>query len=1272
MSEPASEESSSPSAPSESTILAREAKDELTPLEDDVTMGAAAASSGADFSSSYSNPPASVTGDESIANSSKASSTGHQRNVSWGDPSVHLMSSSQPAAACSSGNSNAEEPASSTTAPTSPSKQEQAPGISPHDKPPLAPSYLKPLTKAPRQESTTSQHSQSTDIRSADEAAAEELLRVSTPFRIRPRLNSASYWSANGGGSMITIDMVRQQTPRETEAETYILQALEERDPTYARPRANTDLSSNSGIFSHVPDSAIDSLTQNGSKVVAPKSPGSVSTKSQHSELSGGNNTTDDDDNGEGNMVVDGEGDDDVSSMGTPRTVNTRMSPTRMTGSKNASMHSRGNRHRRSKTLEEKLVDLTAAMDLYQTVHLSPHHTQDFYAEETMPWEASLPSIDEAIIPQAVPGSAGAFQQNAGLLYRRNKAPTPAPAIITKVPSSDTTSSDDGDYIVETSRMPSERSQGNRSSSSKKDDDLSRISEGDADEELGVSSPSDNKAPELLKKKLKKEYGYKITLFREFSDFFSPQRHSLVKFIKYFILCAVIPLVGVAAILFYLGGNPPVGILENGGKPVNGTLINTDGDPVNPKTASISWWLLFILRQLVLGSLAKATEFFFIDFLSIRSQFSVKLIGPWLTLFIMQSRGWPFLISAWGIYDLCLLSGANPKFSSHWMFYQDFIELFSPVNPSGNVMDNDWYFRVVIIAIVLGLVVTIKRFWLGLYLGRQTYVQYSARLTSVMKDILLITQVASLARKFERQNTIIRQQQDELGSREIPEALKASEKKMEELFDTLIPDESSVEGQTTINTKSVETGSQKGDGYDPSRIIDPEDRHPLTGSLAPAQKAKITHLLGAWEEPKVAESVTQEAVSVNSVLQFRRALAYLRTPVPFSNAFGLADTRETCIENAQEVYQRLLTRSLDETKSTLNFEVIALLGVMADGELNQDILKDLIRLFRPDRDGNLDILAFVKSIDQVYKELRLLRASVANASKIDSSLETILNLIFYVIVATVILGQLGFDPLALFLSVSGVVLAFAFMISSASSKYFEGLLFILVRRPFQIGDCIHISNPESDTSASGSSWWTVEDTNLFSTKVVFLFTMERASLSNGSLANSRIINSSDSPQAYLWFKVKFPVDVSFEKLQIFHKSVESFIFNRPKEWLSYIDFRATGVEHDKGYVDYLVGAQHRSSWAEWSTIMLSKHDLVLFCMELQKKLGIYFKTPPLPIELLNPGNTLAPMIPQEDHEHRNGDEDPSSNRSRADSLNMSGIQGLESLFPHRAQPTRNE
>jgi hypothetical protein len=53
------------------------------------------------------------------------------------------------------------------------------------------------------------------------------------------------------------------------------------------------------------------------------------------------------------------------------------------------------------------------------------------------------------------------------------------------------------------------------------------------------------------------------------------------------------------------------------------------------------------------------------------------------------------------------------------------------------------------------------------------------------------------------------------------------------------------------------------------------------------------------------------------------------------------------------------------------------------------------------------------------------------------ALESIFNYGFYVVLACVILWILDIDPFALFVSLSSIVLAFAFMIGSASSKYFE-------------------------------------------------------------------------------------------------------------------------------------------------------------------------------------------------------------------------------------------
>ena len=77
--------------------------------------------------------------------------------------------------------------------------------------------------------------------------------------------------------------------------------------------------------------------------------------------------------------------------------------------------------------------------------------------------------------------------------------------------------------------------------------------------------------------------------------------------------------------------------------------------------------------------------------------------------------------------------------------------------------------------------------------------------------------------------------------------------------------------------------------------------------------------------------------------------------------------------------------------------------------------------------------------------------------------------------------------------------------------------------------------------------------------VNYMFTGERATLSNGSLANSRVINSSRSPQAYLYTMIQFPVSVTVEKLTHFRNALEQFFKNRPREWLSMVAFRATQV-----------------------------------------------------------------------------------------------------------------
>ena len=326
-----------------------------------------------------------------------------------------------------------------------------------------------------------------------------------------------------------------------------------------------------------------------------------------------------------------------------------------------------------------------------------------------------------------------------------------------------------------------------------------------------------------------------------------------------------------------------------------------------------------------------------------------------------------------------------------------------------------------------------------------------------------------------------------------------------------------------------------------------------------------------------------EIASISAVLRFRKALTFIQKKYPFSYAFGPADTRENCIDSSQKVYEQLLMHTPGEP--VLQFETLALLALMDDDTIDQDKAKDLVKLFRPNREGLLSILDFTKSVDSVYKEFRMLSASIQNSSQIDRAFENMFNVGFYITLVTIVMSVLGLNPLALFLSLSSVILAFAFMIGSASSKYFEGVLFILVRRPYGIGDRIHVSDVEENTSIEGSLGWVVEHVTLFETIATWTPTQERCSLSNGSLANSRIINAARSPQPQFHLFLKFHIDEPYEKILIFKSAIEEFMRARPREWLALNGFRASRVVADQGYVEYVIAIQYVLSLFECSAWM---------------------------------------------------------------------------------------
>lgn len=172
-----------------------------------------------------------------------------------------------------------------------------------------------------------------------------------------------------------------------------------------------------------------------------------------------------------------------------------------------------------------------------------------------------------------------------------------------------------------------------------------------------------------------------------------------------------------------------------------------------------------------------------------------------------------------------------------------------------------------------------------------------------------------------------------------------------------------------------------------------------------------------------------------------------------------ARTRKECIRSSARVYRRLLR--FTPGASVLQFDVIGALAYDDGGDLDEKHAQSLLKLFQPDKDELLSQLSFLQSVDHVYKQLRFLRASILNSSKIDSVLvrrqvlvrhllcfcetnqavrdpqEDVFDVLFYGMLAILVMTLLGLNPWPLLVSFSTLMVSFAFSFGPSCAKYIE-------------------------------------------------------------------------------------------------------------------------------------------------------------------------------------------------------------------------------------------
>jgi hypothetical protein len=122
---------------------------------------------------------------------------------------------------------------------------------------------------------------------------------------------------------------------------------------------------------------------------------------------------------------------------------------------------------------------------------------------------------------------------------------------------------------------------------------------------------------------------------------------------------------------------------------------------------------------MVVLELSRFTEYFVIDCITLSTRIVDKILGPLVTIFCVQSKGWPFVVAGWGVWDLLLLHGNN-DFQGHWLYWSG-IAIYSNANSGSYILEANVYLRILLAMVAVGVATAIKRTAVAIYFGKRNF-----------------------------------------------------------------------------------------------------------------------------------------------------------------------------------------------------------------------------------------------------------------------------------------------------------------------------------------------------------------------------------------------------------------------------------------------------------------------------------------------------------------------------------------------------------------------
>eukprot|EP00126_Sphaerothecum_destruens_P004169 Sdes_comp18036_c0_seq1m7360 len=255
------------------------------------------------------------------------------------------------------------------------------------------------------------------------------------------------------------------------------------------------------------------------------------------------------------------------------------------------------------------------------------------------------------------------------------------------------------------------------------------------------------------------------------------------------------------------------------------------------------------------------------------------------------------------------------------------------------------------------------------------------------------------------------------------------------------------------------------------------------------------------------------------------------------------------------------------------------------------------QFFDVNGDGTVSRREMIEGIQNIYKERKALAYSLTDSKTIVETLNKVVTSVLFVILFFIYLFIFGVDVLQVVLSLTTILVGFAFAFGDSIKQIYESTIFIFVVHPFDVGDRIQL--PEGGCYVTSINLQFTEFDRWDGQKIYY---------PNPVLLKIPIQNLNRSEN--MWDTLSFQVDnsVSNEKILAIQNGVARYLLEHSIDWHPEFDFLLQDIEKSN-LLTFQILVQHRTNFQRMSARYVRRTHLYLFLKDLLEEIGVTYHPP---------------------------------------------------------------